>query len=84
MDSNLSKLYKEVFDTPAGQQVLTDICNTAGLHKSSFCPGDPYQTAYIEGFKAAATHILNLIHKTPQEMIVSRIKTNNNQRINNV
>ncbi len=45
---------------PGGESVLRDLYMEGGVMTTSFVPGDPYQTAFNEGTRAVAIHILEM------------------------
>lgn len=53
--------YKEVFNGSIGEFVLASIFDFAGFYKQSFVANDPHTTAFNEGKRAVALHILQLI-----------------------
>lgn len=53
--------YKEVFNGSIGEFVLASIFDFAGFYKQSFVVNDPHTTAFNEGKRAVALHILQLI-----------------------
>lgn len=60
IDRKQSK-YKEVFNGSIGEFVLASIFDFAGFYKQSFVAGDSYATAFNEGKRAIALHILQLL-----------------------
>lgn len=60
-DAELRVDYIEVFGTPAGQRVLGDMLKFAQVGNPSHVKGDPYETAYREGRKAAVERAIFLL-----------------------
>lgn len=62
-----SALYRRVFETPAGQRVLADICANCGVLMP--IPGHDGSAALSAGGKqAAALEILGILKKDPNEV----------------
>lgn len=60
--------YKEVFSGPSGEYVLASLFDFLGFYKQSFVQGDAYLTAFNEGKRAAALHILQLIAMKEEDL----------------
>ena len=54
----LLRAYADMFRHPAGQMVLIDLLRTGGLLAVSHSPGDPCDTAFNEGRRSLALHIV--------------------------
>jgi hypothetical protein len=61
MNREKVKLYSQVFNTPAGREVVKDMMNFCGFFGDTFQPHDPYQTSYNCGKRRVMTRILNFI-----------------------
>jgi len=55
---DLVQKYKSVFDSVLGSPVLWDILNQAGMLSVSHTVGDSHTTAFNEGRRSLALHIL--------------------------
>lgn len=53
--------YKEIFNSDVGEFVLASLFDFAGFYKQAFVPGDSHQTAFNEGKRAVALHILQML-----------------------
>lgn len=61
-----TKLYKRIFTTPDGQELLKLLAEEAGAYRPSFVPGDPYQTAFNEGKRQIYSHITGIINQNEE------------------
>ncbi len=64
----LNAAYRQVFNTPAGLQVLGDLQNNGFIHTSTHVPGDPNGTAMNEGTRRIVLHIQNMLRVEPDQM----------------
>lgn len=55
-----AQAYREVFETPAGRQVLADLLEFAPVYRRAFEPGFPDVSAYHEGQRVIVLHILRM------------------------
>jgi len=55
------KAYGTVFSGPFGQQVFQDLSRSCFMHKTTFAPGDPHQTAFNEGMRATVLLIQRMV-----------------------
>ncbi len=55
------EVYRRVFETPAGQEVLSDLATFCRAFTSTFVRGDPYSTALGEGRREVFNRIAGLI-----------------------
>jgi hypothetical protein len=62
------KSYSTVFDTPEGKKVLADLCSNGFIDTPSIDVNNPYQTAYNEGRRSMALHILNALQITNESL----------------
>ena len=58
-----TKLYKQIFNTPEGQDVLKFLAVEAGAYGMSFVPNDPYSTAFNEGKRQMYSHIIGVLNQ---------------------
>ena len=72
--------YVDVFDTPPGRLILTDLARYCNAQTSSFVPNDPYQTAFNEGGRDAFNHILQLAGLTWADVNKLNDEVSNDQR----
>lgn len=56
-----TKLYKQVFSTPEGQEVMKHLAIESGAYGMSFVQNDPYATAFNEGKRQMYSHIIGVI-----------------------
>jgi hypothetical protein len=59
--------YKQAFNGPAGEFLLASILDFAGFYKQSFS-SDPYQTAFNEGKRAVALHLIQILAMTEEDL----------------
>ena len=65
--SKTVRLYRKVFSTKEGQEVLKHLCNMCGLYSNSFCE-DTHKTAFFEGKKFVILSILKAVRTTDTEL----------------
>lgn len=72
MDRNEKKeLYRIVFDTPEGQEVLDDLCKFCHLTHPTFGNNvDINAMIFAEGEKNVAMYVLNMLHVRPVDQLV--------------
>lgn len=61
--------YKNVFDTPQGEEVLKHIMRVGFITRSTFVAGDPNQTCLNEGQRRLALSILRFVRKDKTKLI---------------
>jgi len=61
MNLKKGKLYKSVFKTANGKEVLKDLLRLCKYHDPTYVAGDPHSTAYYEGMRRVALYILNMM-----------------------
>lgn len=66
--SNNRRLYKQVFETPQGQDVLKDLAKFCHMQSPSYTPGDPHGTAYKEGMRRVFLRISNYLNMDEVEI----------------
>ena len=54
--------YKQTFETIHGKKVLWDLMKVSGMLSNGFVPGDSHATAYNEGGRQVALHILQKLN----------------------
>lgn len=59
--------YKQAFEGPAGEFLLASLLDFSGFYKQSFS-SDPYQTAFNEGKRAVALHIIQLLDLKEEDL----------------
>jgi len=60
--------YRRTFNTEDGQVVLEDLKKRCSFYQTTHQPGDPHESAFLEGQRYAVLMILNLMNETKQEM----------------
>jgi|GEM_PF-2729233 hypothetical protein len=65
----LANAYQTVFDSPEGSRVLRDLLTAGGLLSTSVVEGDAQLTAYNEGKRALALHILHRLRWSEGELM---------------
>lgn len=59
--------YKEALKSPAGEFLLASLLDFSGFYKQSFS-SDPYQTAFNEGKRAVALHIIQMLDLKEEDL----------------
>lgn len=82
----LSSFYKTLFENSdtnkAGSAVLVDLFRFCNMDKSSFCPGDPYLTAYNEGARRVFLRVLGMLRMDERDIedLMKQVKENERER----
>lgn len=63
-----NKVYKNVFNTPSGEEVLRDLAKFCGQNSSTYVSGDSHASAYREGMRRVFLRIQNFIEMDEQDM----------------
>lgn len=58
---DLKRSYRVTFNNDDGEIVLADLKARLNYDQTTFVPGDPYQSAFLEGQRSAALHIARMI-----------------------
>jgi hypothetical protein len=62
--------YRELFENhPAGRMVLTDLLREGGVLSISFQPGDPHATAFNDGKRAMALHVMERLRWSEGQLL---------------
>ena len=83
-------LYKEVFNSEAGKEVLEDIIRCNFVLNTTMQDTDPLQIAFNEGRRAVVLAIMNHLQITPVELmekqreVYDRISTDNREQSLNI
>ncbi len=64
---DLRAAYLRLFRSPDGEAVLADLDRRGFARASTFAPGDPYRTAYNEGFRGMVLHIRSMMEPRKQQ-----------------
>lgn len=67
--SPMAAAWRRLAKTEDGQKVLGDLFREGRLLEPCFVPGDPYQTAFNEGRRRLALHVLSLVNMTPERAL---------------
>lgn len=62
------KLYRDVFNTSAGEKVLADLAIFCHQYTSTFVPGDSNATAHNEGMRRVYLRIHSYLNKDEKEI----------------
>ena len=65
-DEQIKKLFKTVFDTPEGRDVLTHLRAMSFMDTHCFVAGDPYATCFNEGKRSIVAYVLSLLKDKPK------------------
>jgi hypothetical protein len=82
----LSSFYKSLFENTdtnkAGAAVLVDLFGFCGMDRSSFCPGDPYSTAFNEGARRVFLRIMGMIRMDAKDIeeLMKKMKEKERER----
>ena len=60
--------YRRTFESDDGKVVLEDLKKRCSFYQTTHQPGDPHESAFLEGQRYAVLMILNLMNETKQEM----------------
>ena len=66
-------LYYELFNSPAGKEVLADLSRNYKVLNTTFVEGDSPLSAFNEGARSVVMSLIQLAGSSPQE-ILQRIK----------
>ena len=83
-------LYKEVFNSEAGKEVLEDILRCNFVLNTTMQDTDPLQIAFNEGRRAVVLAIMNHLQITPVELmekqreVYDQISTDNREQSLNI
>lgn len=67
MNKVKQQLYKDVFETDKGQEVLRDLEVFCGYNRISHVPGDACTTAYNEGMRRVVLRIISFLKEDRKE-----------------
>lgn len=67
----LRKLFKAVFETPEGVEILTHLRAVSFMDTHCFVAGDPYATCFNEGKRAMVAYLLSLLKDKPKTQEVA-------------
>ena len=70
--TELSKLLKG-----ANKLVLTEIADLTGLSKTTFVPGDAYQSAYNEGIRSIGLRLIHIAETEVAEVVTETYRKRN-------
>ena len=65
----LHHAYQGVFGTPEGRMVLHDLLREGGMLKTSHVLNDPADTAFREGKRAMALHLVGRLRWSESELL---------------
>lgn len=74
-------IYKSLFETPEGMEVLLDLCKEGLVLKPTF-DLNPYAAAFNEGRRAMALYILKYVNKDPNALYAEMIRHNQEETTN--
>lgn len=63
-----ARAYEQVFASPEGQRVLYDLLRAGGVLQTSLVPGDPQGTAFNDGRRSMALHIIDQLRWSEAEL----------------
>lgn len=74
-------VYRDVFSSDVGKEVLLDLCKEASVLKPTF-DLNPYASAYNEGRRAMALFILKYVNQDPHMLYAEMIRHNQQEATN--
>lgn len=72
----LTAAYREVFASEQGKLVLDDLMKFTGVMRQSHVPGDPLDTAFLEGKRRVGLRILAQMEVAPREAMGRELRAN--------
>ena len=60
--------YQRAFLSPEGANVLADLSVECNEHRSTFVPGSPDRSAYLEGGRSVILHIRKMVASKPEDV----------------
>jgi hypothetical protein len=78
------KLYKKVFESPEGKEVLLDLYKVCRIDQLSYVENSSHKTSYNEGVKFVAHYIKNTLRQSDQDidkMLDDQRKSNLNNKL---
>lgn len=76
-------IYKQVFGTEHGKQVIGDLMRRFRVHSTTYRQGDPTAMAYCEGQRSVILDILKHIQITDSEILTLKEDYDRHTRDNN-
>ena len=67
--SEIHDSYRAVFNTKDGERVLEHLVKVGFVDTTVHTPGDPYDTAFIDGKRSSVISILRFIERDPRELL---------------
>jgi cytochrome c5 len=67
-EEQVTQAYKNVFDGPDGELVLSNFAQSCNFKESSYVPGSFDKTAYNEGLKDGLRHFLEILDMNETEV----------------
>lgn len=61
------RTYKQALSGPVGEYLLASLLDFTGFYKQSFS-ADPYQTAFNEGKRAVALHLIQFLDMKEEDL----------------
>ena len=62
-------LYYELFNSPAGKEVLADLSRNYKILSTTFVEGDSHLSAFKEGARSVVMRLMQLARSSPQEVM---------------
>jgi hypothetical protein len=70
-ETQTRQLFKAVFDSPEGREVLSHLRALCFMDTHCFVAGDPHMTSFNEGKRATCAYILSLLREQPKAQEVA-------------
>lgn len=80
--AKLRVAYRQTFNTPQGREVLADILRSGGVHRTGFVAGDPYMSAFHEGQRRLALHVVEMLNSDP-DAVANMLREGDTQEVFN-
>jgi hypothetical protein len=72
--ARLQEMYRRVFDSPEGQEVLRHLARVAGVATSTFVPGQPDVMAFREGQRHLVLSIIRFVGRDDLVIIAETMR----------
>ena len=67
-------IYYEIFNSPAGQEILVDLSRAYHVLDTTFVKGDSHHSAFNEGARSVVISLISLAGTSPQEILLRHKK----------
>ncbi len=67
-EAGLVTIYRSVFGTVKGKEILHDLIEKCGLYKTSYVPRDAQGTAFNEGMRSMIMYVIAKLELKPDDV----------------